>query len=505
MKDTRYCEILKRYEKERELLISSKDEYRWFKMQNVDLYELFDAACEEKIIKYRLTVLMAGMLEEENSAKTVARWLKLNSFERLNVRNITDAVFIYAYKLAEGKPRAKKSEILRSCIKEYGKWEKERRNDCPKIETVKDLTNRLALSAEITQTGTMKTMTLTSLRATEELDRSIAEGKSLSEFLDYLNNDISVRAYRKRSTYYLQRMLYDMLKSGVDVLCDHRIDSEKKAQYDKARETALKHEREFKRYLNENNLQCLKDFSVTDFLAKIKNAPTDREKVMKTIEKCTIGYESLFTGMYGFYTNCGYTNLKAKVKDLEENPRNPRTKDEAVKLVIENTTGIKIDKHNYLLGSLDSRTRMAATFEGYISGKYTAGRTFLVLFGFYAGYNAEKIDYVLERCEWDVLDTDDPFDRVVIECSRERLHGQLRDAVNTPGYIYRLLECVYTAMPRGYKEREAYDRLAEEFAKKAVQVINEADESALKEIFARRDTEAEIKKINSELRALKKE
>ena len=173
-------------------------------------------------IKYRKTVLMVGLMCQESPRAYAEFMLEELGKDALTRRNPVDAVFIYCYEafknIAIEERQGKFIETLKEffvwnkkngSILEYPNGNKHEKNNHVYIDvkTFGDLYKRVSNNSFENEKGEMISIT-TDKSAQDKLIEIVSKNGSLSDFLSYLKyEDVAVRDYNRKATFYVQKML----------------------------------------------------------------------------------------------------------------------------------------------------------------------------------------------------------------------------------------------------------------------------------------------------------
>ena len=202
---------------------------RIIEYKNADLLSYI----KEKEINNRMTLLVLGIYFNDNAHVKVNILLKHFGFNIITHRNRIDAFFMYVYYTVTQLPLSKRISEFQKLANEYFNWvstNPQNLSSCdkpqnvhPEIVTFGDLYKSLARHSKTTKNSTMITGTRTEREAMQILSECIQHKQSLSDFLSFLNKDEAIQEYNSKATYYIQKMLYQMIKFSVDILYDNHI------------------------------------------------------------------------------------------------------------------------------------------------------------------------------------------------------------------------------------------------------------------------------------------
>ena len=478
-----------------------------------DLIEVVTDLSIQSGIRNRFTVLALGIFCEKSARAYVSRWLKNLDMRRLTRRNQTDALFLYTYEAIKDIPS---EDIRRSAfityLNEYLEWEKNNSlyakgfiNDrkpenslrlFPDIVTFDDLRNRIALNSNPSFTGTMMTID-TDKAAMNRLDEIIAQKGSLSDFLNYLAfDDDSVRTYNIKTTLYVQKIIYNIIKSSLDILAEHNLpdSDELKKQYVEAKDCCLQKTQKslnaFKRFLKYN--RCFIDFNtieegynvikfrdwVIENKDKIKNHP---EMIMEKIKNAKINYSSLFTSFYYYLTGVKSGTVEETVA------KNGLAGYEEL--------GLPYESHKALFGKSDAQFDKTTIrfFVKALGGNVFIDRTFLLLIGMFAFYDKSELNHILMECDYQPLSEEasvNSIDGTVLSVLRLRDNPQMvsvKSIVNTVNFLQRTTENITESDNEeemiGTEERELFEIANSEMVDDFMTYIENADDDVLRDVF----------------------
>ena len=412
-----------------------------------DLIEHVTRLSENNGIENRFTVLMLGILCEKHARAYVDVWLENLRMDRLTRRNMSDAPFLYAYEALReaAADMDEREELFVGYLKEYFEWKDKhgsistfsdaevsnRNNLYSDIITFGDLYERLERNSKPTQTGTMLTIR-TDKDAMEQLDKIIAKKGSISAFLDYLNEDDSVRDYNRKSTLYAQKMLYSILKYGIDLLCKHNLPSEddRRSQYIEAVDYVLRDEYKsygaFSRFMKYNRIFLKTDNDNFRNWLKANKENLTVGECIDYLRDSKIYYNRLFTNFYYY--------LVGELYDVVEKEMTQKGKEQVYK-----TTQFPEEAYEIIFGeSIQYKNRIMRYLKNVFSGNAYVSRTFLIIFGLYAGYDEDKLNKALRESGYDELSPDSIADKEILEIDKFEIMKSIRDTVNTVKFLSRI-------------------------------------------------------------------
>lgn len=487
--------------------------YNIYNSYEGDLIDVVTELSNKSGIRNRFTVLALGIFCEKSARAYVSRWLKNLDMRRLTRRNQADALFLYTYEAVKDIPSEddKRSAFI-TYINEYLEWGKNNSlyakgfvNDrkpenrmrlFPDVVTFDDLQNRIALNSNPSFTGTMNTID-TDKAAMNRLDEIIAQKGSLSNFLDYLAfDDDAVRTYNIKATLYVQKIIYNIIKSSFDILAEHNLpeDDELKKQYVEAKNCCLMKTKDslyaFKRFLRYN--RCFIDFNTIeegydvikfrDWVITNKDRIKDHpEMIMEKIKNAKINYSALFTSFYYYLTGVKYGTVeeivaKEGIAGYEE-------------------LGLPYESHKALFGKSDAQFDKTAIrfFVKAIGGNVFIDRTFLILIGMFAFYDKSKLNHILMECDFQPLNAQasaNSIDSAVFNVIKLRNNPQMvsvKDIVNTVNFLHRTTENITDSENEeemiGTEERELFEIANSEIVDDFIAYIESADDDVLRDIF----------------------
>jgi len=406
------------------------------------LTEYVGTLSEKNGIKHRTTVLMLGVICPESPKEHVDMWLDNLGMDTLTRRSQSDAFFLYVYESLRNISIEERPDLFNAYLDEYSRWKKcngsiyqgvnrtarDVRNYLySDIATFGELHDRLKRNSKETITGTMITIQ-TDKEAIKQLEEIVRSGKSLSDFLTYLKNDPSVQDYNKKSTLYLQKMLYDMIKYPLDLLCEHNLPEEddRRQKYIEAKNHVLKNtgarKNAFNRYVLYNKLFLKMD---NDEFRKwlIINQPVSVTACIDYLKEKPIYYNRLFTSFYNFIIGKKYGNLEKLMQKEEGNQK-----------CLQTETAEEI--HMKIFGDcVQCDNKIIRFFKNAISGNIYIKRSFLILFAMYVGYDIDHINKVLKQCGFEELSEINRLDNSVIEIIGFDITKSMRDTVNTIDFL----------------------------------------------------------------------
>lgn len=481
---------------------------------NVDRFiNEIDKLIQNKKIQYRFTVMMLGIYCDD-ARQRVNSWLIYQNFEHLTHRNPSDALFLYMYEVFKDIPHYERLPKFFDYLKEYLEWTKNRTTPSP-VSSAKNLHSDIITFGQLAETvklnsvviednDIMETVAETGKRAMDKLSALIKNGNSLTDFLNYLHQDVATQAYNQRATYYVQKMLYNIMKFSIDMIFEHNLPQDPKTAeaYINAKNVALRDNSTssevFNRFVNYNRL-FLKSNDKKDLRQWLYN---NMDKEIFNINECLkwlsdkeISYQSLFTDMFSFFMGEKYGYVIYQIKS-EGNQAGYR----AVNLSEEAYTGI------FGKNIKDIRTRMKRILCDIISGNVYVSRTFLILFGLYAGDDEARLNHVLSRNDFARLSRQNSFDNVILTQLDENVTKQLRDTINTKAFIDRkrpYTDNRDTIMEVGAMEREQYNDIIMEFSSVLGEFLNSADNGFLTSIFEGEKMKRLLEKSENELKRMK--
>lgn len=465
-----------------------------------ELQKKIDHAIDNGDIEHRFSLLLFGLFVDpiDNAKLIVNRWLKKVGFERLSIRNRIDAMFLYLYEQAKNIPAGDRLDVFNSHMKEYVEWSNGRKIEFIEINTFGDLYTVLSHNSLVSDTKTMQSKSSTGREIDDILFRYVEENRPLKEFLQCIENEPSIRAYNKRATYYAQKILYDIIKFPIDLMCGHNLpnDEADRKNFEETIEMSFKDDEKFNRFANYNRL-FLDNVKSTEFRNWIYDKENrDVSNCIKYLEDNNISYERLFTNIYGFFMLCSYNDAISHLKNSKDT---------------NSILNISSEQYEDIYGKgIDCRTKMRSTLKGMISGSIFVSRTFLVMFAFYAGYNKEKINNILSKSDYDVLNPRNGFDKVILEFLSDDFVAQMRRIINGKKFIDRIRETHnqdakdFDEAYKGQKERDDYYKTQDSFRERFNEVLRDSDSEFLCEIFKKTkakkiiaENEKELQQINS--------
>lgn len=450
------------------------------------LTEYVGTLSEKNGIKHRTTVLMLGVICPESPKEHVDMWLDNLGMDTLTRRSQSDAFFLYVYESLRNISIEERYDLFNDYLDEYSRWKKyngsiyqgfdRKARDVRNylysdITTFGELHDRLKRNSKETITGTMITIQ-TDKEAMEQLEEIVRSGKSLSDFLTYLKNEPSVQDYNRKSTLYLQKMLYDMIKYPLDLLCEHNLpeEDERRQKYIEAKNHVLKRtsaaQGAFNRYVLYNKLFLKMDNNeFRDWL--IDSQETSVSACIDYLRNEPIYYNRLFTSFYNFIIGEKY---ECRERLYQE-------------------TDLPDDVHVRIFGDcVQCDNKIIRFFKNAISGNIYIRRSFLILFAMYVGYDIEYINKVLKQCGYEELSMANRLDSSVIEITELEITKAMRDIVNTIDFLNNISEFDDDEnffYAKGEAQRVEYREDIYEIVKKLEfkNYISTEDERYLQEIF----------------------
>ena len=399
-----------------------------------EIYSLLKDAKDDNLFEYakttnfehRFSAAFFGIYcTDKNPKAKVNLLLRSLNFPRLSHRSFPDALFIYAYSALSTLPLNARLDEFFKLTREFSAWYKKNKDSAKpeNLETFGALFSTLSLNSSTSPTGTMVTRTISSDDLNDKIN-FFRENGGLSAFLDFLKNDEATRAFNSRATYYVQKILFDMLKRPLDILHFHNLPEEHRDQYIEARRVSLLSDENFHRFVNKNRL-FLENVKTPEFrrsLSTCDGFSSWEEKLSHCIEALSgakIDYSALALNLLSFLIED-----RNVIKSLEN-------EDDFLDVA-------GIDKETYLkiFKSVDPAKRMTTAISGFVSGKFTVSREFLILFALYAGYGNARLNHVLISCDFLPLDQASDFDRDIMDCASDM--ARLSDLTNHKLYIGRL-------------------------------------------------------------------
>lgn len=426
--------------------------------------------CKEKKIKYRTTILALGIWcvdnVENNARKWVQRWLQNAGRDMLTRRSQFDALFIFSYEALKNVPLEERENIFIGYVEEYSNWVKDKsffddkissRNMLlPDVVTFGDLYKRVEHASVTSKNGTMRPKT-TDIDSMNKLNEILKEKKSLSDFLDYLSKDETITDYNKKSSFYMQKMLYDIIKRGVDVLCNHNLglDADTEAEYDKTRKFALEQGgNTIKRYLKYNGFyikspsktavaekakitdKSSKAIEFGEWVVKNKNS-LKPAKCLEKLQNYEINYSGIFSALYEFLVGekFGYIDniITSEVYDYDD------------------ATAISIGMHYSIFDEKGCFKRdVPRDLKRWLSGNKYVNRELLAVFGAFAGYNKEKMNKCLRKSGLDEFDPTTGFDNAILQILKSDTRKKIEKVANSKKYIDIKHETFGNRSPQSY-------------------------------------------------------
>ncbi len=458
-----------------------------------------ELSLKNKIPK-RFTVLMLGIFCEENPYGYVEMWLENLGMDGLTRRNRSDALFIFSYEALKNTPAAERQARFIGYLNSYFEWQEKQsgevkeKNAYPEVKTLGELYARLQRNSSESPSGTMNTVK-TDKAAEDMLKKIIEDGGGVSEYLDYLRNDEAIGDYNRKATLYIQKMLYGMLKRPLDLICEHNLpeDEELKKSYLDARSLVLENKLAFDRFVKYNKLFIKNTDDGFRKFAASKKAVRVTECIEYLKDK-PIAYNRLFTDFYYFITGKKY----GSVEDIMTREGKERGYEE---------TELPEDVYINIFGDCIQCDNKIITFlKRAVSGSVYISRSFLILFGLYSGFNAEKLNKALSESGFDELSENNKLDKSVMEIMEYEITDALRDTVNTVNFLNRIIpsaegkaESIYEDAPDiGEEERAAYN----EGIQDVKQILNfagyiaDGDDRRLRDIFSSVPTRKRIAELS---------
>lgn len=418
------------------------DEYLKMKEKyvgKVDFEKNISEKCKSGAIKNRFTILTLGIWCKNNARGWVEGWLKNASRDRLTRRNQSDAVFIFVYEVVKKCPMDEtREDIFANCVAEYFSWaigngffaeneERTRKNTrnmiFSEIVTFEELYNRVEHVSDVSEFGTMKTKT-TDRDAMIELERILKEKKSLSDFLNYLKDDETIKGYNRKSSFYMQKMLYDVIKHGVDVLCNHKLclDDSTKNEYDKTRAYALSQGGDaINRYLKYNGFYIKNRAKFGKWVAKHRHELTPM-MCLDELKNYDISYSGIFSALYQFLIGEKYGRVDKIIIGEEKE--------------YDEDLSLSVDMHySFFDERVCVKRDITRDLSRWISGNKCVSRALLAIFGIFAGYNKQKLNNCLRKSDYDELDEADGFDCAVLEIIKNDIKKNIEISANIKEFI----------------------------------------------------------------------
>jgi len=454
---------------------------------------------EKNGIKHRTTVLMLGVICPESPKEHVDTWLDNLGMDTLTRRSQSDAFFLYVYESLKDTCIEERYNLFNDYLEEYFCWKKcngsiyqgfERKSSdvhnylYSDITTFGELHDRLKRNSKETITGTMITIQ-TDRDAMNQLEEIVRSGKSLSDFLTYLKNEPSIRDYNRKSTLYLQKMLYDMIKYPLDLLCEHNLpnDEERRLKYIEAKNHILKNtssrKNSFNRFVLYNKLFLkMNNEEFRNWL--INNHISDVSVCIEYLKDKPIYFNRLFTSFYNFIIGKKYGNLEKIMQGEGYEQEHLQTE-------------IAEEVHMKIFGDcVQCDNKIIRFFKNAVSGNIYIKRSFLILFAMYVGYDLEHINKVLKQCGFEELLEINRLDNSVIEIVGFNITKTMRDIVNTIDFLDDIDEYdndneaeEFGNSSKSKIQREVYEKNIQSIADflEFENYISEDEEKYLQEIF----------------------
>lgn len=389
--------------------------------------------CKENRIKHRTAILALGIWCGDDARKWVQSWLLNAGRDMLTRRTQFDALFIFSYEALKNIPLEKREKIFIGYVEEYDGWLKEngffddetssRNMLLPDVVTFGDLYKRVEHASVASENGTMRPKT-TDIDTMKKLNEILSRKKSLSDFLDYLAKDETIRDYNKKSSFYMQKMLYDIIKRGVDVLCAHNLglDEAVCAEYARTRTYALKKGGDIiKRYLKYNGFY-IDHSSFGKWVTEHKDSLTPAV-CLEELKNYAISYSGVFLALYEFLIGEKFGHMDNIVKGKKE-------------CDYDDFTATSLDMHYSIFDEMGCIKRdIPRDLKRWISGNKYVSRELLTVFGAFAGYNKQDLNICLRKSGWDELDLTAGFDKAILKILKSDIKKKIEKTANNKKYI----------------------------------------------------------------------
>lgn len=465
--------------------------------------------CKKGNIKNRFVVLTLAILCKDNSAAWASRWLKDLSIDRLTRRNQADALFIFAYEALKDVNVSEREEKFIDYLIEYFEWKENKGllydiqdNKSSKnvrnmlfssVVTFEDLYKRIEHVSTVSEYGTMKTTT-TDLAAMKKLQSILHEKKSLSSFLDYLlYEDETINDYNKKATFYMQKMLYNIIKNGVDILCDHNLNvtEDEKEEYVEARSFAInsdsKDANAYSRYLKYNGFYIKNRNVFGEWVVNQKDDLTPM-KCLDELKKYEINYNGIFTALFMFIVGEKYGSIEKLMKT-------GKYKEAYERMSISPDTYLKIFQGG---SGVYVKRDVIRDLERYISGNKCVSRSLLIVFGLFANYNKQEMNKALRKSGYNELSNKEGLDNAALEIMKYNVGTYIEKAANAKGYIKRKGEATDKrdlSKAEGDIERDEYASSIRRIGEIFEANLTNTDDYALTELFQGANTKSTIKEL----------
>ena len=465
--------------------------------------------CKKGNIKNRFTLLTLALFCKNHLSSYASSWLKEMSLDRLTRRNQADALFIFAYEALKDVDVQERDEKFTELLLEYFIWKKDKglleesvdsdtgkvaRNMIfPKVKTFGDLYSRIEHVSVVSKYGSMATIK-TDKDAMAKLNSILEDKHTLSDYLDYLlYEDVTINDYNKKSTFYMQKMLYSIIKNGVDILCNHNLtmSEDEKKRYEETRDLILssdsKNSNTYNRYLKYNGFYIKDRKSFGDWIFEHRNNLTPM-MCIEELKKYEINYNGIFTALYLYIVGEKYGNIEKEIENL--------TKKE-----IESKMSISLDTYQKIFqgaAGIYVKRDVIRDLERYISGNKCVSRSLLVLFGLFANYNKQELNKALRKSGYRELSTKDGLDNAALEILKSNIGVDIEKIANTKEYINRVgaYDSKWNSeMAEGEFEREKYISCIKKVGQILEANLTEEDDYALTELFKGDYTKKTIEEI----------
>lgn len=468
-------------------------------------------------IFHRKTVLMLGLFCDKAALGHVNFWLNNLSMDELTRRNQIDAFFIFVYEAIENFNIEDRIKFFNECLDEYFEWEYNngsfldilRKNSngsyrnviYPEISTFGELCDRVERASIIDESGKLMS-TRTDVDAMEELERILERRGHLSDFFDYLiNEDKTMRDYNRRSSFYLQKMIYNIIKSGVDTLCGIDLPDSYKEQYEEALAYALGDKTDsknaFHRFIDYNYIFIKEKESFRSWVIRNRKNLTPK-LCLEELKNYDLNYNAIFTSFFWIIVGERYGTI-------EKMFRLGRDDDAYENMSVSKETYNKIMnlKNIYVV-----RRDCVRDLQRFISGNKFVSRGLLILVGLIAGYKKGEINKVLIKSGYEELDEDVGFDSAAIKIISEKVISKTRDIVNSKDYLAKVTtetDKEHDSMAVGEYAREQYDECLKTIGIIFENNLTDEDATALKNVFDGEDIKNYIDNFKKKDKTILKE